>query len=393
MDQVDKHKKCLTVFLDLKKAFDTVSIPILVHKLEKIGIRGIPLSLFKSYLEGRQQQVKIDQYISENVNISYGVPQGSVLGPTLFLVYINGLCNMSVSKGHIFSYADDTAVVFAGTSWSEVRKHTETGLAKIRQWLNSNLLTLNTSKTNFICFTPNIRTQPGIDFTIKIHECSAHHSSNDSPCICPQIYKVPHTKYLGVILDERLSWHLHLELIIGRIRKLVWIFKKLRHVVTKKVLTQIYISLAQSVIVYCIPVWGGATKTKFLEIERAQRMLLKVMYFKRKRYPTAELYAVSDLLTVRKLYIIQTVLKLHKALVYYPNPPSRRRKYVAATIPIVNTAFAARQYNKQSSLLYNLANDNLNIYPLNYHVCKKAITDWLKPKNYDEIEVLLQRDN
>ncbi|XP_052746931.1 uncharacterized protein LOC112051825 [Bicyclus anynana] len=144
IEKLDTNKKCLTVFLDLKKAFDTVSVPILLHKLESIGMRDTTLSLFQSYLSGRTQMVKIDKYISNELNINYGVPQGSVLGPTLFLVYINELCNLKIRNGHIFSYADDTAIVFTDNSWEDVRYHAEKGLRNIARWLNSNLLTLNT---------------------------------------------------------------------------------------------------------------------------------------------------------------------------------------------------------------------------------------------------------
>lgn len=268
-EQLDDGKKCLTVFLDLKKAFDTVSIPILLNKLENIGIRGTPLSLFRDYLFKRQQCVKINQYTSEDIEIDYGVPQGSVLGPSLFLVYINDLCNMKLFNARVFSYADDTAVTFPGLTWQNVQQDTEAGLTKISNWLNSNLLTLNTLKTNFVCFTMTSRTQPASDFNIKIHKCDP---LSNSACRCPEINKVTAIKYLGVMLDERLSWDKHIDLVNNRIRKLIWIFKTLRHVAPKPLLSKIYISLVQSIIIYCIPVWGGARKTKFLEAERAQRL-------------------------------------------------------------------------------------------------------------------------
>lgn len=108
--KVDSNKKCVSVFLDLKKAFDTVSVPILVNTLEKICIRGASLSLFSSYLRNGTQKVKLGNHVSDERAISYGVPQGSVLGPTLFLIYINQLCNMRIEMGTVFTYADDTAV-------------------------------------------------------------------------------------------------------------------------------------------------------------------------------------------------------------------------------------------------------------------------------------------
>lgn len=143
--------------------------------------------------------------------------------------------------------------------------------------------------------------QSALNFNVKIHICNDH--LNNFNCNCPSIQKVNSTKYLGVLVDQRLSWHPHIELMMNRIRKLIWIFKNLRHITSKKLLNQIYIALVQSVLIYCIPIWGGAIKTKFMEIERAQRSVIKVMYHKPYRFSTEKLYTISGLLTVRKLYI------------------------------------------------------------------------------------------
>lgn len=99
MTNLDNKNKCLVVFLDLAKAFDTVSIPYLLLKLESFGVRGKPLELFSNYLTDRKQRVKIDKWISNEEQVSYGVPQGSIVGPTLFLTYINSLCSMILHKG------------------------------------------------------------------------------------------------------------------------------------------------------------------------------------------------------------------------------------------------------------------------------------------------------
>lgn len=128
-----------------------------------------------------------------------------------------------------------------------------------------------------MCFSLSNKTQPDTNFSVKIHQC---HNTQDTNCACPTIEKVEKTKYLGIILDQRLSWHYHVALVSERLRKLIWIFKILRHVASAKLIKQIYIALAQSVLTYCIPIWGGATKTKFLDVERSQRALLKTIYFK-----------------------------------------------------------------------------------------------------------------
>jgi hypothetical protein len=383
--EVENGKKCLATFLDLKKAFDTVSVPILVKKLERIGIRGKPLGLLSDYLSGRNQKVKIGDYVSEDSVVSFGVPQGSVLGPTLFLVYINELTNIQIQDGHVISYADDTAVIFTAESWDSVHAAAEKGLHKVNNWLTSNLLTLNTDKTNYICFSKIISTQPPPRLNLKIHVCKL----DDTLCTCTKLNKVSSTKYLGIIIDERLCWHPHIDYLNNRIRKLIWIFKILRHVASKTLLNQIYISLAQSVMTYCIPVWGGASKMKFLEVERGQRCLLKTMLHKPYRYSTSDLYNECKLLSMRKLYVTYTILKLHKTLPYKTLTETRRRTAKVAPVPPNKSVFAKRQYNVQSAHLYNNANAKIHFYSLRHDICKEVLYEWISKLDYIETEGLL----
>lgn len=387
--EVDKGSKCLTVFLDLKKAFDTVSVPILINRLECLGIRDTPLMLFKSYLQERSQVVKINNIHSDKATPSFGVPQGSVLGPTLFLIYINDLCNLRGVGGRIFSYADDTALVFTGSTWDTVKISAERGLLNVSYWLRDNLLTLNTEKTNYICFTPSNKSQPDHNFDIKIHTCS---DSGNLICNCPTIEKVRQTKYLGIMLDQQLNWHSHLELLTNRTRKLIWVFKSLRQVMNNKLKNKIYVALAQSVLTYCIPIWGGADKTHFLALERAQRSLIKVIYSKPYRFPTDKLYKMSGLLTVRKLYILNLILACHKSLPYI-DLNHKRRKDVVAPVTATRTAFARRQYRAQSTYMYNKVNKILSIFPMLSYTCKRALAEWLDSLSYEEVEKLFIRIN
>lgn len=295
------------------------------------------------------------------------------------------MCSLHIENSQIFCYADDTAIVFYGNSWEEVHNSAEKGLRQIAQWLNLNLLTLNVTKSNFICFSIDKRTQPQSNFSLKIHTCD----SQKSDCNCPSLNKVSSTKYLGIMMDERLSWHSHIDLVINRLRKFIWIYKTLRHVTSKELLNKIYIALTQSILKYCIPVWGGSTKMKILELERAQRLLLKVMYFKPRRFSTEILYQYADLLTVRKLYILNVVLKVHRSIGYDPTLNKKRRNNVVAFRP-TKTVFARRQYGKQSARLYNITNSKLRIYPHKIYDCKIIVQDWLKQLTYTETESLLE---
>lgn len=386
VNHVDSGRKCLAVFLDLKKAFDTVSVPILVQNLHNVGVRGIPLKLLSDYLSNRKTRVKIGSIISSESTVTYGVPQGSVLGPTLFLAYINGLCGLQIEGGDIFSYADDTAIVFSADDWEQLKNRVETGLVKIASWLNKNLLTLNVLKTNYICFTKYNNTQPPDNFKIKLHYCDNHLVSD---CSCTELKKVFNARYLGVMLDQRLSWNHHIELLIGRVRKLIWTFKTLRHIARMGLLHKIYFALAESVITYCISVWGGATKTSFLNLERAQRALLKVMFFLPYRFPTDSLYLTSGILSVRRLYLLRIVTRKHKSISYDPRKTNRRTIVNVVSQPRVKSVFAKRQFVSQSAYIYNTLNKKLNFYPLAYIECKNRLKTWLITTTYEEIESMI----
>lgn len=192
------------------------------------------------------------------------------------------------------------------------------------------------------------------------------------------------------MMDQRLSWYAHLELVANRIRKMMWIFKILRHIADKALITKVYVALAESIITYCITIWGGAAKTEFLGVERAQRSLLKVIHLKRYRFSTAELYSVAGVLSVRKLYVLYTILKVHKSITYDPSKLAKRRKHCVVQSVPTKTAFARRQYYRLSCHLYNNINEILEIYARNSHDCKKTVKNWIMSLGYEEVESLLQ---
>ncbi|CAG9115901.1 unnamed protein product [Plutella xylostella] len=296
--KLDSGERCVGVFLDLAKAFDTVSRPILLKKMASYGIQGLALDWFRSYLSDRKQRIGINNTFSELKTIGFGVPQGSVLGPTLFLLYINDLNQISLPNATTFSFADDTAVIFHGHSWEDVVALAELGMRRIATWLQCNLLTLNATKTKYLAFHITERTAPTKTINIKIHQCSRDRAG--SPCNCPQLERVSYLKYLGVVLDDRLVWDKQIEAVRGRIRKLTFCFKQLKMIANKDLIRLTYTALVQSILTYCIVVWGGAGVSYMIAAERAQRFVLKVAYRKPFRYPTEHLYHDCEVLNAIK---------------------------------------------------------------------------------------------
>ena len=382
---LDRGHKCIGIFLDLAKAFDTVSTQFLLHKLERIGIRGEPLKLFSSFLTNRRQTVKIGDFYSSELPVTCGVPQGSVLGPSLFLIYINDLCNYKPTNGCSFAYADDTALIFHGETWAIAKKNAEKGLQQIIKWLQINYLTLNVTKSKYLTFSLKRGTTPMFD--LKAHTCNL---DNTPTCNCLCLERVNNIRYLGIYLDDTLSWDIQINHLSNRTRKLIWIFKQLRSVLEINHLKTIYYVLAQSVISYCIQAWGGACKTKILKLERTQRSILKTMTNKPFRYPTEKLYKDCRVLTVRQLFILHTIVHKHSELKYDPNLiESKRRSSKVCNSVTHRTAFLNKQYCFLAPFLYNKLNRALNIYAKTRYVCRRLVQDWLLKLNYINTESLL----
>lgn len=388
--KLDGKERCLGIFLDLSKAFDTVSIPILLLKLERLGIRGPAFEILKDYLSNRTQYVKIDNITSDEETISFGVPQGSILGPTLFIVYLNDLCQLKIPHCRIVTYADDTALLIDANDWQECRVRAEYALSAVTSWLNHNLLTLNISKTQYITFSTNQISQPKPNFTIKAHVCQPLKLAHNTKCHCLSLVKTSNIKYLGMKIDEKLNWQDQIDQLVSRVRRLIYVFKSIRHSASTDTLKLVYSALCESLLTYCNTIWGGANKTSFLLLERAQRAVLKVMFKKPFRYPTTQLYIDSKVLTVRQLYVYRTVLRKHLSLPFDPNIKTKRRwKDRIYLIATHRTQFLARQYPVLSSRLYNITNKNIDIYDLTKYKCKTKIRQWLLQLTYNDTELLL----
>ena len=233
---IDKGKYGCGIFIDLRKAFDTVNHDILLLKMEHYGVRGSTLQWFKFYLYERKQYVYINGECSELKQISCGVPQGSVLGPLLFLIYINDLPTIS-NKLDLYLFADD--IYYEVESPGNLEKKVNKELKNLHLWLSVNRLALNIEKTNFVIFHP-FNKPLKYNVTIKIHKKA--------------ITEKQSIKYLGILIDSTLSWKDHITNLSKKLSRSIGILYKLRPFVNLKIMKNVYHALFYSHLVYSIHV-------------------------------------------------------------------------------------------------------------------------------------------
>lgn len=376
LQNLDIGRRVIGVFLDLRKAFDTVAHRILLDRLDKMGIRGIANKLLKSYLEGRTQRVKISNTLSDHLQVGFGVPQGTVLGPLLFNIYINQILSL-LDDGSVFCFADDTAIIVSGECWNSTIEKAEIAMSKIKKWLDCSLLSLNVEKTKFMSFALSSRSLPN-NQNLKLHNSDCN--LNKRTCKCSEsIERKSSLKYLGILIDENFTWKEHINYVTSKIRKLIFKFYELRNILPLQTLKTVYFALIESVINYGLVVWGNAGRTSMFKLEVAQKWVIKVMLFKNKRYPTELVYKESSLLTLNQLYI-KSVIRFMLKMPYYKknlNHGANTRNAALQNVLLRNPKHTACQKHIYCAgpKIYNSIPTNLKVKP--YYRVKNQITKWI----------------
>ena len=232
-----------------------------MNKLDHYGIRGTSLSWFKSYLNKRKQYVSINGIDSELKDLTCGVPQGSVLGPILFLLYINDLPN--ISKLHFFLFADDTNIYLESDDLKKLETTMNKELNKLHEWLRINRLSLNISKTNYVIFCPI--NKPKISITILIDKKA--------------ILEVKYVKYLGILIDSQLTFRNHIGELTKKIARTIGVLYKVRPFISSKILTNLYYAIIYPFLLYGILIWGNACKTTLNPLHILQKKFVRMATF------------------------------------------------------------------------------------------------------------------
>ena len=302
---INNNELMCGIFLDLSKAFDTVNHNILLSKLDHYGFRGPVHNLLKSYLTNRKQYVKIGNYKSEFRQINCGVPQGSVLGPLLFILYINDLhkaCNI----GNLRIFADDTTVFFKCISINDITSKGTQIMTLLNKWFKENKLTLNSEKSNFVVFRGRQNKMTNLPDQINF----------DNACIV----RSESAKYLGVILDEHFTWNQQITEVCNKLKRYFKLFYCIRNLVNTEQVKIIYYAFIYSQIKYGISIFGLLNNTKMRRFQVLQNKLLKVLLAKNYRYSTNLLHNELEILKVVDIAKLDVLTFIHN---YFNNklPP------------------------------------------------------------------------
>jgi hypothetical protein len=335
-----------------------VNHQILITKLHNYGIRGLIGKLLENYLTNRTQTTIVNNIRSNPKQITCGVPQGSILGPLLFNLYINDLPNHSSATTRLF--ADDACLCYSGGDPYTLQTQINNELLKTNDWLKINRLTANYSKTNYIIFT---KKRINFNFNIKMGG--------------QILERVSEVKYLGVTLDKDLNWNKHLETVKSKISRGSYIISKLRYYTNLNTLKTIYYSLIYPHLMYCITSWGGIPKSSLEPLLRLQKKAVRIMTFNSFDTSSAPLFVTLEILPLDLIFKFNLLTLFHK--IYNNKLPTPKGLVLLTQTHNYNTRIASNSNYYQN---FNRTNLGQQTY------ISKGVKIWQTiPTEYKELSI------
>jgi hypothetical protein len=301
-----ENRPTIATFLDLSKAFDCLQYDKLFTKLESLGFEPTAINWFRNYLLDREQHVDLDGTLSDMEKVNLGVPQGSILGPILFLLYINDV-NKSETGAIFTKFADDTTVLATGKDIAEATKNMNDYMVNIDKWFSQNKLNLNPSKTRYMVFNQNKKDEnKDQDKLVNIRGEYLQRVWRKG--------KEKAFKLVGVWIDEELKWSEHIIAVKKKVNAAVYNLSQARNNVSIKNKIMLYMGLIQSHLVFGSPFWGNAKKTRLQPLIVAQKRAIRKIYNLKYRDHTHEYFVKSEILKLQELISYSTLTYIHSSI-------------------------------------------------------------------------------
>lgn len=343
----DRNLFTCAIFLDLAKAFDTVNHTILLKKLYNYGFRGQFQSLLSSFFSDRSQVVSVGNFRSSRVILKAGVPQGSVLSPLLFNLYVNDMSDRVVGC-RIFQYADDTVLAARHLNFSDALRLLSNDASRLMDWFGENLISINTSKTKLVCFRNPLKCiDYGSPFLL--------HRTNCPDCTCRPLELVDNVKYLGVFFDSDMAWNSHLSYVCGKLRSVSCLLYNCKVFMPFSVRKSVAHALGYSILRYGVTIFGECSNQWHIRVDRILKALLNSVAYSVDHSSALSVFEMLQMPTFRSLFQESVVLR-HFWCDDFKNPslsPVHLRNPSRFIIPRCFTRYGKRVRSHYVPVIFN----------------------------------------